>query len=143
MVVGGALAGTLGGIEVAPPKAVAEWGSGDGGVLGRVEGRGKGGLSIDDAGSLLLEGLTGGWAVIRTGASNICGSLLCVFSLEAWRTVSCAWRTEARRRVDARRGLRRAGGATVVFGSGISGGARVCGRVVVVVLGRSMVVLVM
>ena len=60
MVVGGTLAGTLGGLEVAPPKAVAEWGSGDGGVLGRFEVRGKGGLSIDDDSTVLLEGLTGG-----------------------------------------------------------------------------------
>ena len=32
MMVGGTLSGTMGGIEVAPPKAVAEWESGDGGV---------------------------------------------------------------------------------------------------------------
>ena len=32
MVVGGTLSGTMVGIEVAPPKAVAEWESGDGGV---------------------------------------------------------------------------------------------------------------
>ena len=130
MMVGGTLSGTMGGIEVAPPKAVAEWDSGDGGVH-----------SIEDSGTVLFEGLTGGWEGNGTGASNICGSMLFVFALGAWRMVSFDWRIEARWRVDVRSGLRRTGGATGIFCAGVSGGAIVWGRVVVGVRGRSMVVL--
>ena len=83
MVVGGTMFGARGGLGFALSNAVAEWGSGDGGVPGRVEGRGKGGLSIEDAGAVLIEGLTGGCSVDKTGASNICGALSCVFAFGA------------------------------------------------------------